>query len=89
MWLLVREFEYLITDVNGIHAIPACKLAVEARKFQSRITIRAGGREAQLQELIEVMGLNIKQGHRILVRAEGKDENDAICHMEKIFNQEL
>lgn len=85
----MKEFEYLITDVNGIHAIPACKLAVEARKFESRITLRKNEKEAELQDLIEVMGLNVKQGHKILIQAEGSDEKEAILHMEKVFKEEL
>ena len=40
----MKEFSYVITDSEGIHARPAGLLVKEAAKFQSDIKLKKGGR---------------------------------------------
>lgn len=42
----MKEFEYTITDPQGIHARPAGLLVKEAKKFESAITIFKGAKKA-------------------------------------------
>ena len=39
----MKEFNYTITDPQGIHARPAGVLVKEAAKYQSTITLEKGG----------------------------------------------
>ena len=50
------SFNYVIKDEIGIHARPAGMLAKEAKAFESKITLAAKGKEADVTRLMAVMG---------------------------------
>ena len=78
----MKEFTYTITDPVGMHARPAGKLAAEAKKYQSVVTISKAGKGADTRRLMALMGLGIKQGDTISVAVEGPDEETAAPAME-------
>lgn len=78
----MKEFAYTITDPVGMHARPAGKLAAEAKKYQSIVTISKDGKGADTRRLMALMGLGIKQGDTISVTVEGSDEAAAAPAME-------
>ncbi len=82
----MKNFTYIIKDEVGLHARPAGIIAKEAKKYNSKITIKANGKEAELTRLMAVMGLGIKKDDEVTVSAEGDDEDVAIAEMEKFFN---
>lgn len=86
---IMREFQYVIKDEVGIHARPAGVLTKKAKEFQSKITIEAGGKSADASKLMAVMGLGIKCGAAVTVRAEGPDEETAIAEMQQFFEANL
>ena len=43
---VMRKFKYTIKEEQGIHARPASFLIQEARTYESRITLRVKGKEA-------------------------------------------
>ena len=47
----MKEFTYVITDPEGIHARPAGALVKEAGTFSSKITISKDGKEVELWDL--------------------------------------
>lgn len=85
----MKEFSYVIKDEIGIHARPAGLLAKEAKAFSSEITIEANGKRADVTKLMAVMGLGIKNGCNIIVRANGEDEEEAILKMKEIVEANL
>lgn len=85
----MQEFTYTITDAVGIHARPAGMLVKEAKTFASVITVTKGGKSADLKRLFAVMGLGVKQGETITVRAEGTDEEKAALAMKALFQEHL
>ena len=68
------SFNYVIKDEIGIHARPAGMLAKEAKAFESKITLAAKGKEADVTRLMAVMGIGIKCGDEVTVSAEGADD---------------
>ena len=46
----MKEFQYTITDPEGIHARPAGLLVKKANEFTSKIMIGKGGKSAGCQE---------------------------------------
>ena len=58
----MKEFSYVITDSEGIHARPAGLLVKEAAKFQSDIKLKKGEKEADAKRIFGVMGLAVKCG---------------------------
>ncbi|HJC64774.1 MAG TPA: HPr family phosphocarrier protein [Candidatus Blautia merdavium] len=85
----MKTFNYTIQDALGIHARPAGVLVKEVKKFESKITIEGNGKSADAGKLLAVMGMGIKQGTEITVKAEGADEDAAIAAMEEFFKANL
>lgn len=85
----MKEFSYVIKDEIGIHARPAGLLAKEAKAFSSKITIEANGKSADVTRLMAVMGLGVKNGAEVVVKAEGDDEDAAIAKMQEFMEANL
>ena len=81
----MKEFSYIIKDEIGIHARPAGLLAKEAKAFTSKITIEANGKSADVTRLMAVMGLGVKTGAEVVIKAEGDDEDAAIAKMQEFM----
>ena len=85
----MKEFTYTIKDPEGIHARPAGLLVKEAAKFKSRLTLKAGGKSADLKRIFGVMALGIKTGTTVTISAEGEDEEPAIAAIEAFMKAHL
>lgn len=85
----MKEFSYIIKDEIGIHARPAGLLAKEANRFSSKITIEANGKTADATRLMAVMGLGIKPGAEVVIKAEGADEDAAIAKLQEFMEANL
>ena len=85
----MKTFEYVIRDELGIHARPAGALVKEVKKFESRITIQKGDKEVEASKLMALMGMGVKCGDNIIVKADGADEDAAIEQMETFIKNNL
>ena len=81
----MKQFQYVITDPLGIHARPAGELIKELSRFRSTITLARGEKTVDARRIFALMGLAVKQGDRIVIRAEGGDEEEAIEAAKKIL----
>ena len=84
----MKQFQYTITDANGIHARPAGLLVKEAQRFASAVKLIRGEKSADLKRLFGVMGLNVKAGDAVTVSAE-EPTRAAIQALETFFQQNL
>ena len=73
----MRKFKYTIKEEQGIHARPASFLIQEARTYESRITLRVKGKEADASNIIAVMALDVMCGQKVEVEICGTDEGVA------------
>lgn len=85
----MKEYKYVITDPEGIHARPAGELIKVLKEFESAITIEKDGKSADAKRIFGVMGLAVKQGQEITMRAEGADEDTAIQKIEAFLKANL
>ncbi|MED9904481.1 MAG: HPr family phosphocarrier protein [Lachnospiraceae bacterium] len=85
----MREFKYVITDPEGIHARPAGELIKAVKDFSSAITISKDGKTADAKRIFGVMGLAAKKGQEIIMTADGADEDEAICKIEEFLKANL
>ena len=85
----MKEFSYVITDPEGIHARPAGLLVKEANKFTSSVTIKKGSKTADAKRIFGVMGLIAKKGETIQIIADGTDESEAISALEAFVKENL
>ena len=85
----MKSFNYVITDEVGLHARPAGLLVKEAKKYASKVTISAGGKNADATRLMAIMSMGVKQGAEVTVSVEGADEDTAVAEIEKFFKENL
>ena len=83
----MKEFEFVVTDPQGIHARPAGLLVKEAKKFESNISVFKGARKGNLKKIFTVMALVVKQGETIKVQVEGADEEQAASTVEAFLKE--
>ena len=67
-----------ITNRSGLHARPAYSFVHLAKSFVSNITICMDGETANAKSMLSVLGLGIDCGAKILLRASGRDEVEAV-----------
>ena len=85
----MREFTYVITESQGLHARPAGLLVKKAQTFSSTVRLFANGKEADAKRLFAVMKLGAKCGQELRVQAEGSDEDSAVQALELFCGEEL
>ena len=85
----MKEFDYIITDPEGIHARPAGLLVKEASRFQSDIQLKKDGKSGDAKRIFAVMALAAKTGETITVTVNGEDEAEAAAAMEAFLKDNL
>lgn len=85
----MKEFTYVITDKEGIHARPAGALVKEAAAFPCSVMIAKGDKEVDAKRIFGVMGLGAKCGEEITVRTDGEKEDEAIAALEAFLKSNL
>lgn len=83
----MKEFKYVITDSEGIHARPAGELIKEAKKHACSIKIQANGKVGDCKKIFTVMALGVKKGQEVTLMFEGDDEEQA-CQAVSAFLKE-
>lgn len=74
----MTEWEYEISDPEGLHARPASKVVITAMKYDSDIRIFCRKNSADAKNILELLALGVYRKDKILVRAEGADEEEAL-----------
>ena len=83
LWELgMKEFSFVVTDKDGMHARPAGRLAMCAKQFASSINVRANGKTADGKRLISLMMLGAVCGTTLTFIISGEDEDRAASALE-------
>lgn len=83
----MREYKYVITDPEGIHARPAGELVKAAKAFACDIKLVRDGKAGDCKRIFGLMGMGVKNGQEVTLTFEGADE-DAACEAMSKFMQE-
>ena len=75
------ELRVVIKDPAGLHARPAARFVQVSSRFESRIVIRHGDREADAKSLIALLGLTIRPSSEIVLVADGPDADTALTSL--------
>ncbi|WP_028453962.1 phosphoenolpyruvate--protein phosphotransferase [Chitinilyticum litopenaei] len=67
-----------IPNPTGLHARPAAVLSNAAKTHKSDVKLVRQGEEANAKSVVAIMGLEVKNGDEIRVRATGPDAQDAV-----------
>ena len=81
----MKEFKYVITDPEGIHARPAGELVKATKEFQSAITLTKDGKTVR----VCIMGLAVKAGNEITLTFDGEDEEAAYAAVTEFVKANL
>ncbi len=85
----MTEKEVTITSDAGIHARPAMMLVKEAMKYSCEVFLIRDGMEANGKSIMSVLALAITQGSKLIVRAEGDEENEAVQGIVSLIEKEF
>ena len=85
----MKEFNYTITDPEGIHMRPAGELVKAAKQFESKITITKDGKTGDCKKVFTIMSLAVKNGQEITVSIEGADEDMASVAIKEFFEKNM
>ena len=85
----MKEFKYVITDPEGIHARPAGILVKLAAGYQSSVKIAKGEKSADAKRIFGVMGLGVKTGEEVTITVDGADEDTAAAELQTFFKENL
>ena len=83
----MKEIKFTVTDPLGIHARPAGILVKEAKRFNSKITVKKDDKSCDLRKLLALMGMAVKQNDEIIVQIEGDDEEACAETIEKFLKE--
>jgi phosphocarrier protein HPr len=73
-----KQQEVVVTNPSGLHARPAAQFVEAARSFESALSIHKDGRKGNGKSLVSVLKLGITKDSRILLEADGPDEEQAV-----------
>lgn len=68
---------------NGLEARPVAMLVQVASQFESQIFVESGEKKVNAKSIMGMMTLGLDTGERIMVVAEGNDEEEAMTSIEK------
>ena len=78
-----------ITNRLGIHARPATLLVKTAQRFESRITLVKDDLEVDGKSIMDIMILAAEPDSSITIRADGRDEDEAVQALKKIVEDKF
>jgi phosphocarrier protein HPr len=82
------EKEATVVPQAGLHARPAARFIKEAKSYSSDILVVKDGQEANAKSTLRLMSLGAKHGDRVMIRAEGEDEEAAVEALVAILSEE-
>lgn len=75
-----------IQNKLGLHARASAKLATEASRFTSEVTLSKGEIEVNCKSIMGIMMLAACKGTELTLRVEGEDADEALDALEALVN---
>lgn len=83
------EKEVLVKNRLGLHARPAAVLAQKASRFKSEVRLIRGEIEINAKSVMGVMMLAAEPNSKIIIKAWGEDEEQAVEELIKLFENKF
>lgn len=71
---------------SGLEARPVALLVQVASQYESKIMVEAGDKKINAKSIMGMMSLGLAEGEQLIVSADGKDETEAIDHIERYLS---
>ena len=75
-----------IQIANGLEARPVALLVQVASQYDSQIHVEVEGKRVNAKSILGMMTLGLETGEKIVVEAEGADEEEAMSNIEKYLS---
>lgn len=85
----MKEFRYVITDEEGIHARPAGELVKAAKEFTCKIQMEKDGKAVDCKKIFGIMSLGVKKGQEVVMTFDGMDEEAAFEAVSSFLKERL
>lgn len=83
------EQNVVIQNQLGLHARACAVFVKEAARFASHITLARDGLEVNGKSILGVMMLAAERGAELTLRAEGRDEVEALQSLVQVVNDKF
>ena len=78
--------EMILQNETGLHARPASILVKEASIFKSEINLVKDEKRYNAKSIISLLSMGAAKGDKLVIEAEGEDEEIAVKELIKIIN---
>ena len=85
----MQETTVTIQNRLGLHARACSVFVKEAAKYASHVSIIRDGLEVNGKSILGVMMLAAEMGAQIILRADGKDEKEALEALVRVVNNKF
>lgn len=75
----------LVDNKSGLHARPAALFVQSAKGFQSKVTVKKDGKQADGKSLLSLMTLGATKGTQVTIDVDGEDEVAAAGAIKALF----
>jgi phosphocarrier protein HPr len=83
----MTERQVTVDNELGIHARPAAQIIQKANQYRSAVTLAVGDSTADAKSIMSVMMLAAARNTTVTIRANGKDEQDAVAAIAELFRK--
>ena len=77
-----------VKNPKGIHARPSSEIARTALTFKSDIFIKFEDKKASAKDVLQIIMLELFEGSKVTIEANGKDEKEALRKIKKLVENE-
>jgi len=85
----VKEATLTLKNRLGLHARAAAKLVQAASSFDSKVSLTRDGEEVDGKSILGLLLLAAGKGTPLLVRVEGKDEEQALAALRDLVDRKF
>ena len=85
----MEKYTHIVQNELGMHARPAGQFVKLAGRRNSVIEIHKGEKAVNVNRILAVMGLGIRQGDQIDFTVCGEDEAEAVMELKQICEENL
>ncbi|WP_139243175.1 HPr family phosphocarrier protein, partial [Aeromonas salmonicida] len=79
--------EVVVDNPHGLHVRPAARLVAALKPFAAELRLQKGDKEANPRSLTRLTMLNVRQGDRLTLLAQGEDAEAALTCFQQLADE--
>lgn len=83
----MKECKLTIINETGLHARPANQFVQTAKSFSADVSVKKGDNTVDAKSILGILTLGAGKGSEITIKADGKDEAEAIKALSELINK--